>query len=265
MQISVCTWSLQKSIDEVNSILTAMGVDGVHLALLPALKEGGADYLAAVKRAAWRISSTMLSFDWENYTTLETIKVTGGITPDEHWDEAREMFTRAAAITKELGAPYISLHAGFIDPTDAAGEAKFAERVKALADIAATNGIMLLMETGQEKAADLASFLTRLAHPALGINFDPANMILYNKDNPLEAVKVLAPWIRHVHAKDAVRTHVVGEWGSEVPWGEGEVNVFAFLTALKNCGVNCPVAVEREASTSRVADIALAVRRLRAY
>jgi sugar phosphate isomerase/epimerase len=107
--------------------------------------------------------------------------------------------------------------------------------------------------------------LVTLNHPNVMLNFDPANMILYNKDEPIEALKILAPWIRHVHAKDALRTKVNGTWGAEVPWGDGEVNVFAFLNALRELGFTGTLAIEREAGTQRVKDIAQAVRRLSSY
>ena len=121
------------------------------------------------------------------------------------------------------------------------------------------------METGQETAEDLQRFVETLSHPNVLLNFDPANLILYNKDEPLSAVRRLAPWIRHVHIKDAVRTAVPGTWGSEVVWGEGQVNAFAFLNALRDAGYEGALAIEREAGDQRVRDIAAAVRRLSAY
>jgi sugar phosphate isomerase/epimerase len=81
----------------------------------------------------------------------------------------------------------------------------------------------------------------------------------------MEAVKTLAPWIRQVHAKDALRTKVVGTWGQEVPWGEGEVGTDAFLKALKQIGFKGVLAIEREAGDNRYRDIKLGVERLRKW
>jgi L-ribulose-5-phosphate 3-epimerase len=122
--------------------------------------------------------------------------------------------------------------------------------------------VMLLMETGQESAADLRGFMETLSHPALGINFDPANMILYDKDAPLDAVRILGPWIKHVHIKDATRATAPGTWGAEVPWGDGEVNAAGFIDALVSVGYDGAIAIEREAGDERVGDVALAVQRL---
>jgi sugar phosphate isomerase/epimerase len=96
----------------------------------------------------------------------------------------------------------------------------------------------------------------------MGVNFDPANMILYDKGDPIEAVRVLAPWIKHVHIKDAIRTKTPGQWGAEVPWGDGQVNSGAFLKVLRKVGFAGVLAIEREAGDDRVGDIKLAVERL---
>ena len=263
--IGICSWSFQKSVNDLGVFMREQGVEHIHLALAPALGAEGVAYLDAVRRQGWTITSTMLSFDYEDYSTLDTIKVTGGIAPDDKWDFALSSFMRAAKITADLGVPYISLHAGFLDHSDAVYARKFFDRVRALGNAAKAAGVTLLMETGQESAADLRDFLVELNHPNVMLNFDPANMILYNKDEPVAALKLLAPWIRHVHAKDAVRTKVAGTWGAEVPWGDGEVVAKAFLDALAEIGFNGALAVEREAGCQRAIDIATAVQRLAAY
>ena len=118
------------------------------------------------------------------------------------------------------------------------------------------------VETGQETAEDLRHFLDVVEHPALGVNFDPANMILYGKGDPIEAVKTLAPWIKHVHIKDATASNAPGEWGEEVPWGDGEVEGGKFIQTLDEIGFSGTLAIEREAGDARAHDIKLAVKRL---
>ncbi|MFO7936655.1 MAG: sugar phosphate isomerase/epimerase family protein [Kiritimatiellia bacterium] len=263
--ISVCNWSFQKDIPEVGSIMTALGLEHINLAVAPALGPDGDAYLDAVRAQNWEISAGMINFDHEDYTTLDAIKKTGGVTPDEHWPASGETFAKAAKITKELGSDYILCHVGFLDHTDEAYARKFYDRVRYLGDAAADAGVALLMETGQESAEDLQRFIETLNHDSVFINFDPANMILYNKDEPLSAIRRLAPWVKHVHIKDGVRTETPGEWGEEVVWGEGQVNSFAFLKTLEECGFEGCVAVERENGDQRVADIAAAVRRLMAF
>ncbi len=241
--VGVCSWSLQENI----AAMEELGLKHVHLAY------------RTPPRPGWTVTSTMINFPQEDYSTLDSIRRTGGIVPDAEWLGNRKLFLEAAEVTADLGVKFLSMHAGFLEHTG-----KFYDRVRNLADIAGEEGVKLLLETGQESAADLRRFLEDLHHPALGINFDPANMILYDKDEPKSAVRILAPWVRHVHIKDAVRTKVPGQWGQEVPWGEGEVGADKFLDVLQDVNYIGALAIEREAGETRLADIKLAVQRLTA-
>ncbi|HIA27537.1 MAG TPA: hypothetical protein EYN79_05370, partial [Planctomycetes bacterium] len=85
-------------------------------------------------------------------------------------------------------------------------------------------GVKLALETGQESAATLEGALEALGRSDVGVNFDPANMILYGMGNPVEALVRLAPRVAQIHIKDALASEVAGEWGSEVVVGTGEVD-----------------------------------------
>ncbi len=260
--ISVCSWSLQTDVQGVAQAMKDLGLEHVHLAVGPALEEGGRQYLETVRAQDWTITCTMIGFPQEDYSTLERIKVTGGIVPDETWEANRKMVIDALDVTADLGVKYLSMHAGFIDESDKEHAAKITKRIKLLADAAADKGVMFLLETGQETASELAHFLKTLDHNFVGVNFDPANMILYNKGNPIQAVRTLAPWIRHLHVKDAVKTKEPGTWGVEVPWGDGEVGAAEFLSVLAEVGYEGAMAIEREQGDNRFGDIKLAVERL---
>lgn len=242
-----------------------LGIGHVNLTLRPVFADNGEAYLNAIRKQRWSISATTIGFPQEDYSSLESIRATGGILPDDCWPRNQEMVMRAAAVTAELGVRFTTMHAGFIESDDAAQARQLRDRLVSLADEAARRGIMLLMETGQETADCLREFLETLNHPALGVNFDPANMILYGKGDPVAAVRTLGPWIRHVHIKDAVHAKQPGTWGTEVPWGEGEVRTTAFLNALKDAGFAGVLAIEREAGNNRLSDIRLAAERLAAY
>jgi sugar phosphate isomerase/epimerase len=242
--------------------MNKIGIDHVHLGVRGALGADGDDYLAAVQKQNWTVSAAMIDFPQEDYSTLESIKVTGGVAPDEYWEQNRELFLGAAEVTVKLGVKDLSMHAGFVDESDAAYAKKFYDRIRTLADAAGEKDLMLLLETGQETAEELRRFMEELNHPAIGVNFDPANMILYDKGDPIEAVGVLAPWIKHIHIKDAIRTEQPGTWGAEVPWGEGQVQPEKFLNALSEIGYDGTLAIEREAGDDRPGDIKLAAERL---
>ena len=271
VKIGACSWSFRKPVSELDAEMRKAGVKGIQLALGPFIEADGrhgdaegAESLAYVKAkiasGEWKLMSTMISFPQEDYTTLETIRKTGGIVPDECWEKNRRMISEAAKLTRELGAKYLLTHAGFLDESDEKAYRKYVERVSWVRDECRRHGVEIILETGQETADDLVKFLNHV--PGLGVNFDPANMILYGKGDPIAGLRKLMPWIRSVHVKDACATKTPGTWGTEVPWGEGEVGADMFVSELKRLGYKGHYVVERENGDNRTADIALAVKRL---
>ncbi len=270
-RLGVCSWSFRLPLDGVAAEMTKMGLKRIHLALQPFLegesRHGAAEGAGALDKVKerlasgeWVLSATMIGFPQEDYTTIASISKTGGVMPDDAWEANKKIVKAGAKLSAELKSPMLTMHAG-TPSSDPAAKRKFADRVKFIVDACGEAGIGLAFETGQETARELAEFLQNM--PGAGVNFDPANMILYDKGNPVEAVKILAPWIRHIHIKDAKRTAKPGEWGSETPWGDGEVNPSAFFAALKEIGYKGAFAIEREGGDNRVADIALAAKRYR--
>ncbi|MFP4502151.1 MAG: sugar phosphate isomerase/epimerase family protein [Candidatus Hydrogenedentota bacterium] len=261
-QIGVCSWSLQATgPEDLAAKVNALGVKRVQLGLTPHRDDPGAwDGVETVLGASGiRIVTGMYSTIGEDYTTPETIRRTGGIVPDEHWEENLELARATAAKAEALGLPYVMAHAGFL-PHDASDPDydKLAGRVATLAKLFGEAGAGLLMETGQESADTLLAFLDDMKRRGannVAVNFDPANMILYDMDDPIEALGKLAPHVRQVHVKDARRTRVKGEWGEEVVVGEGEVDWDAFVRTLADAGFDGSYIFEREAGDNRVDDI----------
>jgi len=262
--VGVCSWSLQTDVQGVAAALKELDLQHVNLGIRQAVEDDSGKVLETIKSQDWTITSTMIDFAQEDYSTLDSIKVTGGVVPDEHWERNQKLFEGAAIATAKLGVKYLGMHAGFIDESDEAYAKKMYSRIRTLANVAADNGVILLLETGQETAKELRQFLEAMDHNSLGVNFDPANMILYDKGDPIEAVRMLSAWIRHVHVKDALRTKQPGTWGAEVPWGDGEVGMERFLAVLEEVGFDGAMAIEREAGDNRLGDIKLAVERLKA-
>ena len=258
-RLAVCSWSLQPgSPGDLLAGLRDTGLKRVQLALDPVRDEPGVWGVIGALCPAQGVSivSGMAGCLGEDYTTLESIRRTGGVARDETWAANLENFKRTAALAQGLGLRLVTLHAGFVpaDETDPAF-AKMVDRLAAIAAVFAAHGLTLGLETGQETAADLAHLLGRLDRKNIGVNFDPANMLLYDKGDPVEAVGLLRRWICQVHIKDARRTRVPGTWGEEVPAGTGEVDWGAFFNALAEGGNACNLVIEREAGSQRVADI----------
>ena len=258
-RLAVCSWSLQPATPaELARHLAEIGIPRVQLALDP-LRDDPAvwgDTAKVLGTAGVEIVSGMFGTLGEDYSTLETIKETGGIVPDATWEQNLRNIEAVAAIAAELKLPLVTFHAGFLphEPSDP-GYAKLHGRIVLVADLFAAHGIDLAFETGQETAETLARFLTDLAMPNVGVNFDPANMILYAKGDPIAALRTLRPWLKQCHIKDAVMTQVPGTWGEEVPAGTGEVDWKAFFACLAETGYRGNLAIEREAGNQRAADI----------
>jgi L-ribulose-5-phosphate 3-epimerase len=258
-RLAVCSWSLQPSNPrELLARLHETAIPRVQLALGP-LRESHAVFQETemlLRQSGVSIVSGMFGCVGEDYSTLETIRATGGISPDHTWSQNLVNMHAHAVRADELGLRLVTFHAGFLphDETDP-NFSKMLQRLEKVASIFAAKNISVALETGQETASSLAVVLQKIHCPTLGVNFDPANMILYNQGNPIAALRILGPWIRQVHIKDAKRTTVPGTWGREVVVGTGEVDWPAFFTTLREIKFAGNFVIEREAGDQRIVDI----------
>jgi L-ribulose-5-phosphate 3-epimerase len=269
LAIGVCSWSLQvQSIPELKRLLGQLGVDVVQIACGDphhAAWAEGDDMPRATLAAGFRLTGAMLGFPGEDYTTPQTIQKSGGFGDPATRPERLERFRWALDRTKALGVSDMTLHAGFVPEPGDPGRKAFLDTLAQVADLAKGQGVTVAFETGQETADLLRLTLDELRCPNLKVNFDPANMLLYDKGDPIRAVEILGPDIRSVHVKDARRTKTPGTWGEEVPLGQGEVDIRRWVQALKKVGYRGPLCIEREVGdqAGRFADIAHGVRFLR--
>jgi len=209
-RLGICSWSLRPgSVEALIEKTVQVGVSGLQLALEPLRSEPArwTDTAAKLRDAGIEVWSGMFQAAGEDYSTPATIRETGGIVPDATWDENRRRVEEAARLTVELGLDRVSLHAGFIpeDPRSAK-YGVLVERLGWIADhFADTTGGAVLLETGQETAPALGAFLDSVGRPNVGVNFDPANMLLYDMGDPVAALEALLPRVQQVHLKDARR------------------------------------------------------------
>jgi sugar phosphate isomerase/epimerase len=267
--LGVCSWSLQvKSIPELARLLEQLAINVVQIACGDphhASWDEGDDLPAAAKSSGIVMTSAMLGFLGEDYTSPQTIKQTGGFGDPELRSERLSRLQWGVDRTVALGLSSLTLHAGFLpDPDDPGRDAFLATLAKA-AQIAADRHVSLAFETGQETAERLRATLDELNSPYLKVNFDPANMLLYDMGDPIRAIEVLGPDIQSVHVKDARRPKFAGQWGEEVPLGQGEVNLREFIRALERNGFTGPLIIEREVGNqaTRLRDVAAGLTFLR--
>jgi sugar phosphate isomerase/epimerase len=165
-----------------------------------------------------------------------------------------------------MGVSTMALHAGFISEDTESDE--FAEMVDVLREVSRCckeRGLNLNLETGQESAETLLEVLDRVDMDNLGVNFDPANMVLYGSGEPLPALRRVGGHVRSCHCKDAVWSDRPGEtWGEEVPLGEGAVDMEEYVKILDEFGYDAPLTIEREiAPPQQIEDMKKGVRVLR--
>lgn len=257
--VGVCSWSLQpQSPQDLVSKCREVGVSAVQLAIGVERHNGiTADrYVAALRDAGMQVRSGMSEMKGEDYSTLETIRRTGGVRPDATWPENQTIARDHARQARELGIPLVTLHAGFMPEEQGDPERpKLVARLQTIIDIYAEQGVRVGFETGQETAQTLLGLLAELNRPTAGVNFDPANMILYDKGDPIEALRQLTPHVFQVHIKDANRATTPGAWGDQTPIGEGQVNWSAFFDVLAAGRLNCDLMIEREAGSKRIPEV----------
>jgi sugar phosphate isomerase/epimerase len=269
LAVGVCSWSLQvKSVPELRRLLDRLGINTVQIACGDphhAAWEEGDRLPEAARAAGFQMTGAMLGFPGEDYTTPQTIQKTGGFGDPATRPERLERFRWALDRTRALGLADLMLHAGFLpEPGDPARK-PFLDTLAKVSDLAREKGVTVAFETGQETADLLRRTLDDLKCPNVKVNFDPANMLLYDKGDPLRAVDVLGPDIRSVHVKDANRPTTPGQWGEEVPLGKGQANIREFVRTLKKVGYRGPLCIEREVGDQeqRLADVAHGIRYLR--
>jgi L-ribulose-5-phosphate 3-epimerase len=262
LAIGVCSWSLQvKSIPELTRLMKRLGTDVVQIACgdphHAAWDEGDAMPRAATE-SGLRLTGAMLGFPGEDYTTPQTIKKTGGFGDPKTRPERLDRLRWALDRTRELGLSDLMLHAGFMPEPGDPDRPAFLETLRKVSELAGQKEVTIAFETGQETADLLRTTLDELKCPNLKVNFDPANMLLYEKGDPIRAVEILGADIRSVHCKDAIRTKVPGTWGDEVPLGQGEANIRLWIQTLKKVGYKGALSIEREVGNQeqRVTDIA---------
>ena len=255
-RVGVCSWSLRAgSPAELVERVRACGCDAVQLHLDP-LREtwDPGETASALHDAGIAVLSGMMTTEGEDYSTLESIKATGGVRPDGTWAANLAAAGANAELAAGLGIGLVTLHAGFIPHERGDPErAKLVDRVGELQRVFGEHGIRLGLETGQETAATLEGVLAEL--PGVGVNFDPANMILYGMGDPIAALEKLGPRVVQLHVKDARPAAEAGEWGEEVVVGEGEVDWERFVRAADALCPGADLVIEREAGESRVEDV----------
>jgi sugar phosphate isomerase/epimerase len=262
LEIGAMFWAVRDPLP----VIKALGVSCGQLGIA-----GDVDLTGAAAR--WKndlaendfaLFTVFCAYNGENYADIPTVQRTVGFIPPATRAEREARTLEVSDFAAAIGVKSIACHIGFV-PEDTAHPDFIAVRdmVRRICDHAKKNGQSFALETGQEPAHTLLHFFKEVDRDNLGINFDPANMILYGTGDPIEALGILAPHVISVHAKD-------GDWppkgnpnalGTERPLGQGSVGMPRFVAKLKEIGYKGAMNIEREVEDlqQRYADMAAAV------
>ncbi len=185
-----------------------------------------------------------------------------GLESAEDQQQRLEQVRQVMALSSELGPRLTIVSAGQVpEEADTPEANRLRESLLDLARHGDRIGTTLALETGLETGAVLAAYLSTFDTGSLGVNLDPANLLL-NRFDPMAAVEELRGWIRHVHARDG-RKGSASRAAREVPVGAGDIDWLSFLEALEHAEFRGWIAVDREEGNDKLRDVEAGVGFLR--
>ena len=194
-----------------------------------------------------RLAAVWAGYSGTNAWNLVDGPSTLGIVPPSTRQQRVADLKLGADFASWCGAPAIITHCGFIP--EAPSDPLYQGTLDAIGEVAGycrKLGLGFWFETGQETPVTLLRVIEDLGLPNLGINFDTANVILYGKANPLDALDVFGKYVTNLHAKDGLYPTNGRELGREVPVGEGKSNYKKLIPRLHEIGFTGEIVIERE-------------------
>lgn len=256
-----------------------LGADGIQVYVVEG--EMGVENMDAVARASFR--------ELVEKNGLEISAICGDLGGHGFQIESENAVKNAKSkaivdLAVDLGTRVVTTHIGVI-PEDSSS-AVYQNQLAMCRDLGAyaeSKGVCFAIETGPETASRLKSFLDDVGSKGIGVNLDPANLVMVQNDDPVAAVYELKDYIVHTHAKDGVQYKPcdpvkvydafaeggveglnIGELFNELPLGEGKVDWERYLAALTEVGYAGYLTIEREVGGNPEADIRTAVDFLKA-
>ena len=203
----------------------------------------------AIAQTRVAITAIVCALENEDYSSIETVKRTVGLVNPSTRKKRINWTLACSNFAKGLGVTVIQGHLGFIPDRNTPAYKLLIKNVQKIADYLHKNGQFFALETGQESGIEMLQLIKDVDRKNVKVNFDPANFLIYNSDEPLAALEVLKDYVVGVHCKDARRPQKVGMLGTEMPLGEGEVGIPTFIKKLKEYGYTGPLTIEREISS----------------
>lgn len=184
-----------------------------------------------------------------------------GLVPPEYRQIRVETLKKGADFAKLIGVPSLTTHVGFI-PENLTNPLYpgVISTLKDVVEYCDSLDLEFWFETGQETPVVLLRVIEELGYDNLGINLDPANLLMYGKANPNDALDIFGEYVKGVHAKDGEYPTNGKQLGVEKPLGEGKVNFPVFIRKLQALNYTGALTIEREISgPQQIADIKRAI------
>lgn len=222
----LCCWDMTKFTDE-----NAAGVNEI------------------VKQTGVRISALWCGYDFPVVWNFNEGYHTIGLVPIAHRAQRVQNLKDGSDFAKKIGVDKIATHVGFLPENPQTDEyTAVVEAIKEVALHCKNNGQYFLFETGQETPITLLRTIQRVGTGNLGINLDPANLLVYGKANPCDAMDIFGDYVMGVHGKDGEYPTNGDYFGVEKRIGDGRVNFPLLIKKLKEHGYNDAITIEREIS-----------------
>ena len=253
MKIGTCvTLSVPEQLAASLSVLRENGFDSCQLmAWEPALwtEENAVRTKELLQEYGVTVSAFWCGWEGPKVWDFYDGQLTLGLVPPEYRAQRIRNLCDGADFARLLGSTDVVTHMGFIpeNPNDP-NFGSFCVAVRTVAEHLKENGQFLLFETGQESPVTLLRCFERVGCDNLGVNLDTANLILYGKANPVDALDVFGRYVRNLHAKDGLYPVNGHDLGRETRIGEGKVDFRALFVRLHELGYDAYVTIEREIS-----------------
>lgn len=261
-------FNLDRLLDEGPDVLFKLGIECIQLSVWDT-KYSTKENAAKVKKLLdGKIDISSVWGGWSGPQVWDFLDgpLTLGLVPPEYREKRIDDLKKHADFAAMVGAPNLATHMGFMPEQPCYPEYRcVVNGVRHIANYCLSNGIDLNFETGQETPVTLMRVIQDAGCNNLGINLDPANLIIYGRGNPIDALDIFGSKIKGVHVKDAVYPKDdFYALGAEKIVGEGSVNFPVFLPKLLRQGYTGDLYIEREITgKQQITDIGKTISYLR--
>ncbi len=180
---------------------------------------------------------------WDFYEGPLTL----GLIPEEYRFTRMKELMQGSDFAKKLGVKNVATHVGFLPENPSTKEyGSIVCALRQVVEYCKNNNQYFLFETGQETPVTLRRTIEDIGFDNIGVNLDTANLILYGKAHPIDALEIIGKYVRDIHAKDGCYPTDGKNLGEEKALGEGIVNFPAVVKKLKEIGYEGTITIERE-------------------